>query len=174
MTDLRAVAVSGSPRAPSKSRTIAELVLRELERNGCATSVIDCATLPAEALVARAQAAEMDVAIAALGEARIVVAASPTYRALYTGVMKAFFDLLPQAYLSGKVCVPVLTAAAPQHFLAIEHGFRPLFASLEGTAADGIYATDDQFVDGSPSAALLARIERVAASALALARALAG
>lgn len=173
MTDLRAIAISGSPRAPSKSRTVAELVLRELGRNGCATSMIDCATLPAEALVARAQAAEMDAAIAALGEARIVVAASPTYRALYTGVMKAFFDLLPQAYLSGKVCVPVLTAAAPQHFLAIEHGFRPLFASLEGTGADGIYATDDQFADGKPSDALLARIERVAAAALALARAMA-
>ena len=136
--------------------------------------MIDCATLPAEALVARAQAPEMDAAIAAPGAARIVIAASPTYRVVYTGVMKAFFDLLPPAYLSGKACVPVLTAAAPQHFLAIEHGFRPLFASLDGTAAEGIYATDDQFADGVPSDALLGRIERVAASALALARALAG
>jgi FMN reductase len=168
---LRAVAVSGSPRAPSKSKTLAELMLAALARGGCETRIVDVAELPADALVARASAPEMDAAIAAVGEARIVVAASPTYRALYTGVMKAFFDLMPPGHLAGKVCVPIHTAAAPQHFLTIEYGMRPLFASLDGAPVAGVYATDDQFAEGEPAAKLLARIEAVAASALALARA---
>src|SRR5437763_2129632 len=114
-------------------------------------------------------AAEIDDALAAVGAAQIVVAASPTYRALYTGALKAFFDLMPQAHLSGKVCVPLLTAASPVHFLAIDHGFAPLFASLEGVTAPGVYATDDQFVEGAPSPAVIARVERVAMVAASIA-----
>lgn len=149
---------------------MAELILTALGRGGCATRLVDLATLPADALLARGAAPQLDEAIAAVGGARIVIAASPTYRALYTGVLKAFFDLMPPAHLAGKVCVPVLTAASPAHFLAIEHGFRPLFASLDGISSAGVYATDDQFAEGRPSQALVARAESVAGLALALAR----
>ncbi len=174
LAELRAVAISGSPRAPSKSKTLAELVLAALARSGCTTQMIDVAELPAEALVARASAPEVDAAIEAVGAARIVVAASPTYRASYTGVMKAFFDLMPPAHLAGKICVPVQTGASPAHFLTIEYGMRPLFASLEGAAIAGVYATDEQFVDGQPSEKLLARISDVARAAATLARAVGG
>ncbi len=174
MAALRAVAISGSPRSPSKSKALAELLLAHLERDGCETSLVDVAALPAEALLARTSAPELDAAIASVAAAQIIIAASPTYRALYTGALKCFFDLMPVAHLAAKVCVPVLTAASPAHFLAIAHGFAPLFASLEGTTAPGVYATDDQFVDGVPAERLAARVEHVAAAALALARALGG
>jgi FMN reductase len=166
---IRAVAISGSPRSPSKSKTLAELVLQTLRRAGCDTEMVDVAMLPADALVARAQSVELDKAIATVGTAQIVIAATPTYRALYTGVLKAFFDLMPPGHLVSKICVPVQTAASPAHFLAVEYGFRPLFASLDGLPSAGIYATDDQFVDGQPNEALVARINVVAGQALALA-----
>jgi FMN reductase len=174
MAQLRAVAISGSPRAPSKSKALAELMLRSLANAGCATELIDVADLPAEALVARAPAPEIDAAIATLAASQIVIAATPTYRALYTGVLKSFFDLMPHGHFANKICVPVQTGAAPAHFLAIEYGLRPLFASLDGTAISGVYATDDQFTDGAPSAPLLARIESVAKTAVTLARGYAG
>lgn len=170
MAQLRVVAISGSPRAPSKSKTLAELVLRAFVAEGFETQLIDVASLPADALLARAPAAEFDAAVTAVGAAQIVVAASPTYRALYTGALKAFFDLMPQAHLAAKVCVPVLTAASPVHFLAIDHGFAPLFASLEGITAPGVYATDDQFTDGAPSPAVIARIEHVTRVATTMSR----
>jgi FMN reductase len=162
-----AVAISGSPRAPSKSKTLAELLLAALGRSGCETSVIDVSTLPAAALLARESAPEIDDAIAVVGRAQIIVAATPTYRALYTGALKCFFDLMPPAHLAGKVCVPVQTAASPAHFLAIEYGLKPLFTSLEGLPIDGVYATDDQFTDGAPGEKLLARIDHVASMAIA-------
>jgi FMN reductase len=165
---MKAVAISGSPRAPSKSRTLAELMLNALERDGCDVNMIDVADLPPEALLARTSSGEIDASIAAVGEARIVIAATPTYRALYTGALKCLFDLMPPAHLQGKVCVPVQTGAAPQHFLAIEYGFRPLFASLDGVPISGVYATDDQFVDGKPSEKLAQRINDVALAAIAL------
>jgi FMN reductase len=164
---LSAIAISGSPRAPSKSKTLAELVLNALASKGCKTSVIDVSTLPAAALLARESAADIDAAIADVGRANIIVAATPTYRALYTGALKCFFDLMPPAHLAGKVCVPVQTAASPAHFLTIEYGLKPLFASLEGLPVDGVYATDDQFVDGMPNEKLVARISHVAAVAIA-------
>jgi FMN reductase len=168
---LRAVAVSGSPRAPSKSKTLAELMLAAIARSGCETRMVDVAELPSEALVARASALEVDAAIAAVGQAQIIVAASPTYRALYTGVMKSFFDLMPHGHLAGKICVPIQTAGSPQHFLTIEYGMRPLFVSLDGLPIAGVYATDEQFVEGQPIDKLVARVEVVAETAVALARA---
>jgi FMN reductase len=170
MAQLRAVAISGSPRAPSKSKTLAEFLLRSLAADSIEAHLIDVASLPGEALLARTAAAEIDDALVAIGAAQIVIAASPTYRALYTGALKAFFDLMPQAHLRGKVCVPLLTAASPVHFLAIDHGFAPLFASLDGIAAPGVYATDDQFVEGVPSSAVVGRIEQVARVAASMAR----
>ena len=166
---MNAVAVSGSPRTPSKSKTLAELTLDAFARAGCATRLIDLATLDADALLARSTSADVDEAIAAVGEARIVVAATPTYRALYTGLLKMFFDLMPQDYLAGKLCVPVQTAGVPQHFLAIEYGLRPLFMSLGGVPLAGVFATDDQFADGAPNDAVRARIEEVASATMRLA-----
>lgn len=148
---------------------LAEHLLAALAAEGCETSIIDVADLPAAALLAREPAPEIDAAVGTCGAAQIIVAATPTYRALYTGAMKCLFDLMPPAHLRGKVCVPVQTAASPAHFLAIEYGLKPLFTSLEGRPIDGVYATDDKFIDGRPDEALAARIELVARNALALA-----
>mgnify|MGYP001567982441 CR=1 FL=1 len=169
---LRAVAISGSPRAPSKSKTLAERLLDALAKLGCETRLIDVATLPAGALVVREQSAEIDDAIAAVSQAQIVAASSPTYRALYTGVMKCFFDLMPPAHLAGKVCLGLQTGIAPQHALSPEYGMRALFASLEGVPALVLYATDAEFSDGEPSDALSERVARIAEQAVQLVRGL--
>jgi FMN reductase len=166
MPELRAVAISGSPGAPSKSRALAEAMLAALARHGCATGLIDLATMDAEALVARREDAAVSDAIAAVGEARIVVAATPTYRALYTGLLKCFFDLMPQGHLSGKVCLPLQTGAGPHHALSPEYGLRPLFMSLDGLPLAGVYAIDAEFTDGAPSADLLSKVESIAEMAV--------
>lgn len=135
-----------------------------LEERGYGTKLVDLAMLPAEALLARVQAPELDEAVAAVGDADIVVAGSPTYRALYTGLLKCFFDLMPQGHLAGKDCIGLLTGIAPQHALAAEYGFRPLFASLDGVPAAVLYAIDDEFVEGQPGDALAERVATIASS----------
>lgn len=168
---IRAVAISGSPRAPSKSKTLAGIMLDDLRRLGAETGMVDVATLPADALVARTQSPELDAAIADVGAAQIVIASTPTYRSLYTGVLKALFDLMPPGHLAGTICVPLQTGAAPAHFLAIEYGLRPLFISLDGIPISGVYVTDEQFSDGHPGETVLRRMEHVAAQAMTLAQA---
>ncbi len=115
----------------------------------------------------------MREALALVGRARVVVVATPVYRATYTGLLKTLFDLMPEGLLSGKVCVPIATAAAPGHLLAVDHGLRPLIASLRGlSTAAAIYATPDDFVDAEPSEELRARIARAAEEAMRLGGAL--
>jgi len=146
-----AIAISGSPRSPSRSRALAELALNLVAGRGYETSLIDLASLPAEALLARAASPEIDAALAAVAEARVVIAATPTYRALYTGLLKCFFDLMPQGHLAGKLCIGLQTGIAREHALSPEYGLRPLFASLDGVAIAVQYARDDEFASGVPS-----------------------
>jgi NAD(P)H-dependent FMN reductase len=134
-------------------------MLKALAARGCETRLIDLAALPADALLGRAESSEVGDAIEEVGEARIVIAATPTYRALYTGLLKAFFDLMPQANLLGKLCIGLQTGIAAEHALSPEYGLRPLFASLEGVPVGMLYARDDEFIEGEPSAELVERVE---------------
>jgi hypothetical protein len=65
------------------------------------------------------------------------------------------------------VCIGLQTGIAPRHALSAEYGFRPLFASLEGVPQSVIYATDDEFEDGQPNAALREKIGNIADAAIA-------
>jgi FMN reductase len=171
---VRAIAISGSPGAHSKSRALAEQMLRGFKQHDIETALIDVSRLPAEALLGRGQAVEIERAVEAVGAAHIVVAATPTYRALYAGALKCLFDLMPQGHLRGKVCIPLQTGAVAEHWLSPQYGLQALFASLEGVAIAGIYATDDEFSDGQPGGALDKRIGDVAMAAYTLARAIHG
>jgi FMN reductase len=170
MPDLFAVAISGSPRAPSKSKALAERALAELEANGYATRLVDVADLPADALLVRREAQEITEAIDVVGRAQIVIASSPTYRALYTGVLKCFFDLMPQGHLAGKVCLGLQTGIAPEHSLSPEYGMRPLFASLGGIPLGSLYAIDGEFEEGQPRDELVERLRALTSAAVAAAQ----
>jgi FMN reductase len=167
---LRAAAVSGSPSARSKSRRLLEAACESLARQGVQADVIDLSALPADALLGRVKAPELDAALATVTGARIVIAATPVYRASYSGLLKVFFDLLAPDSLASAVAVPIATGGAPGHQLVLDHALRPLFASLGATVVpSGIYGIDAQFASGSPDAVLLDRIDRAVAEALALA-----
>jgi FMN reductase len=167
---LLTVGISGSPHQPSKSKALLETMLSALSQRGWATELIDLSQLPADALLARSTHPDIDAALASVSEAKIIVAATPTYRALYTGLLKCFFDLMPPGHLAGKLCVAVQTAAIAEHALAIDYGLRPLFMSLDGVPLPGLFATDAEFIDGRPCAALLDRAEKLAGQAVAFAR----
>ena len=168
-TTLNAVGISGSPSARSKSRTLLERTLAALADRGVTTTLIDLASLPADALLGRRIAPELDDALARVREANIVVASTPVYRATYSGLLKVFFDQLPVDGLVDKSAIAIATGGSPAHLLVIDHGLRPLFASVGAvTTPTGVYGTDSAFEDGVPHESLLTRIERAAAEAVTL------
>jgi FMN reductase len=145
---LRAVAISGSPSLNSRSRILILRALALLEAAGVETSSIDLSDLPADALLARRRDPAVDSAIGEVAASNVIILGTPIYRATYAGQLKAFFDLFPQEALLGRVVGFVATGAGPGHLLMIDHGLRPLVASLHGlSAAQAVYVVDSQFPD---------------------------
>ena len=83
-----------------------------------------------------------------MAKSDVVVVASPTYKATYTGLLKAFLDRYPNDGLARTVCIPVMTGAAPVHALAPEVHLRPLLVELgASTPTRGLFVTEQQFDD---------------------------
>jgi FMN reductase len=168
-TTFNAVGVSGSPAARSKSRMLLERALAALAERGVSTAVIDLASLPADALLGRRRSPDVDAALASVARASIVVVSTPVYRATYSGLLKVFFDLLPLDGLVDKAAIAIATGGSPAHQLVIDHGLRPLFASVGAvTTPTGVYGTDTSFADGVPHPSLIARIDVAVAEAITL------
>ena len=80
--------------------------------------------------------------------ADVVVLACPTYKATYTGLLKAFLDNYGNDGLAGCRAVPVMVGAAPQHALAPEVHLRPLLVELGASVPSrGLYVLESQMDD---------------------------
>ncbi|XVV16487.1 NAD(P)H-dependent oxidoreductase [Actinoplanes sp. CA-131856] len=73
---------------------------------------------------------EIDELTARVAGSDLLIVASPTYKATYTGLLKAFLDRYGTNGLAGVTAVPVMTGAAPDHALAVEAYLRPLLVEL--------------------------------------------
>jgi FMN reductase len=86
--------------------------------------------------------------LAAVASSDLLIVASPTYKATYTGLLKVFLDRYGNDGLAGTVAVAVMTGAAPVHALAPEVHLRPLLVELGASIpARGLYVTEPQFDD---------------------------
>jgi FMN reductase len=75
-----------------------------------------------------------------VASADLAVFASPTYKASYTGLLKAFLDRYPNGGLTGLTAVPVMTGSDPIHGMAPEVALRPLLVELGASAPTrGLY-----------------------------------
>ena len=165
------MALLGSPLPGSSSGRIADLILSGLRDLGWETAGIDLSALPSEALLGRQRNDLVDSAITMVTEASIVITATPTYRATYTGLLKVFFDLLPPDSLVGCFGIPVQTGGSPHHSLAIEYGLRPLLGSLGAlVSSKGIYAWGEHWSDGKPCPELQAWIDDAVQEAVSATR----
>ncbi len=90
-------------------------------------AIVSLHALDAEALLGRRLHPSVADAIDLIGRAEALVLATPVYRGTYSGVAKAFFDLLPPGILDGVPCL----------VLAVGDGEEPpaLTGDLEGLVA---------------------------------------
>ena len=87
-------------------------------------------------------------AVARVRGADVLVVASPTYKASYTGVLKAFLDQIPGGGLSGVVAFPMMLGGAWQHSLAPEVFLKPVLVELGAVCpARGLYLLDTDYED---------------------------
>jgi FMN reductase len=127
---MRIAVVVGNPKPDSRTLRIAESLAQRIAETvgGAELFTVDLATVagrlfdwPSDEL------AELNASVAA---ADLVVVASPTYKASYTGLLKAFLDRYPNAGLAGTVAVPVMTGASELHAVAADVHLRPLLVEL--------------------------------------------
>jgi FMN reductase len=129
---LRAVTLNGSPSEPSRSGAVLHFLTQALVRAGISVSRVAVRELPPDALLfgGASGQATLQPALAEVAHAHGVVIATPVYKAAYSGVLKAFLDLLPEQALAGKVVLPVVVAGTPTHALALEYALKPVLAAL--------------------------------------------
>lgn len=138
--------IAGSPSHTSRSATLLESVGKRLAKHQVEVTQLQIRELDAQALV-HADFAHPSIvrAVKKVADAKVVVIATPVYKAAYSGVLKVFLDLLPQTGLKGKTVLPLATGGSPHHMLALDYALRPVLQALAAKQIlPGIYATDAQ------------------------------
>lgn len=136
--------VVGNPKPASRTLTAASYVARELS-GADPDLVVDLGTIGA-ALLDWSDPAVGEL-VRQVGAADLVVVASPTYKATYTGLLKLFLDRFSTTGISG-VAVPLMLGGGPAHALAPELTLRPVLSEIGATVpVRGLYVLDAQHDD---------------------------
>lgn len=163
----RTAVVVGNPKPASRTLAAARHVVTELTGAGPDLEV-DLAALGTRLL--DWQDRGIPDLVREVGEADLVVVASPTYKATYTGLLKLFLDRFAGGTGLRGIAVPLMLGGSPAHSLAPEHTLRPLLVELGGTAVTpSLYVVDARHDDPTAYDAWLA-VARPRVAALLAAR----
>ncbi|GAB1538621.1 NADPH-dependent FMN reductase [Scytonema sp. NUACC21] len=140
------LAISGSPSHPSRTYSLLEYATTILQQEGFESDIISVRDIPSEVLAyGRYDSPDLEQPKALLERADGVIVATPVYKAAYTGVLKAFLDLLPQRALAGKVVLPLAVGGTIAHLLSIDYALKPVLSELKAQyILGGVYAVDKQ------------------------------
>jgi FMN reductase len=120
--------VCGNPKPASRTLTAAVDVATRIADGTPPTTVIDLVDL-GPALLGWGDPA-VTAAVEAVGASDVVVVASPTYKASFTGLLKLFLDQIAGDSLRGVIGIPLMLGAGPAHALAAEVHLRPVLVEL--------------------------------------------
>jgi FMN reductase len=166
---MRIAVVTGNPKPASRTHGVA-LAVADTLRAALVPSARSAPKVPSSAapgapaplvvdLAEHAPAlfdssdAELTRLTAEVAAADVTIFASPTYKAAYTGMLKAFLDRYGGDGLAGTVAVPVMTGGWPGHLLAVEVHLRPVLVELGAIVpARGLFVTEPDI--SAPDAAI--------------------
>lgn len=136
---LPVVELIGNPRAESRTRRLADAVTAAVldTLRGRGTSAHETHVLELDQLVgvtfgpepARGSRAVTDP-FELVRAAGLLVVATPTYKATYSGLLKVFLDQLAQGDLTGAVAIPVAVAGIPEHRESVQEALCALLVEL--------------------------------------------
>lgn len=142
---MHVIALIGNPNPGGRTTTVAQAVAGAITAGaeGSTVETVELAEIAAhlfewgnddvKALTERVAGAD------------VIVAACPTYKATFTGLLKAFLDNYGNDGLAGCKAVPVMVGAAPNHALAPEVHLRPLLVELGASVPSrGLYVLESQ------------------------------
>jgi FMN reductase len=90
--------------------------------------------------------AAVNEAIAAVTHSDLVIVASPTYKATYTGLLKLFLDRIGGGALGGVTAVPLMLGGHWKHALAVEVHLKPVLVELGASCPTaGLFLLDSDY-----------------------------
>lgn len=162
------VVVSAGTSDPSSTRMLADRTAERVAAiaashgHSTTTSVIELRDLSADissALTSTLITPRLRQAIAALGEADGIIAATPVYKAAPSGLFTSFLHVLDNDLLIAKPVVLAATAGTARHALVADDQMRPAFAFLRTmTVPTSLFAAPEDWSD----TALSERVDRAA------------
>ncbi len=140
--------VAASPTTPSRTAAMLDATGQRLEALGIRIEKLTLREQPPEALVLADFKHDAIIRMTEqVARARIIIVATPIYKAAYSGLLKLYLDVLPQSALTEKIVLPIATGASPHHMLAIDYALRPVLQSMGArNILPGIFATDTQIL----------------------------
>ena len=147
---LRVVAVSGGLHRPSKAAALVEHLSNLIAAKvHCETQLVELGQLAPHmaGTVRRSELPDtVELGLAAVEQADVLVVATPVYRGSYTGLFNHFFDFVDQDALIDTPVLLAATGGSERHALMIDHPLRPLFSFFQArTLPLGVHATDKDF-----------------------------
>lgn len=125
---MRTTLLVGNPKPSSRTLEVARLVAGAVLDSDEAAVEIDLAAHAAHVFMWPSP--DMENLIERVRSSDVLIVASPTYKAAYTGLLKAFLDRFPDQGLADVCAVPVMTGGSAGHSLAPDTTLRPLLAAL--------------------------------------------
>jgi len=139
------IIISGSPTEVSRSEQVLKYLGNLLEEKRQSIRHFSVKDVPAQDLFSgNYNSPRVLQIVAAIEEAKGVIIGSPVYKGAYSGVLKAFIDLLPQDILKHKPVLPLMTGGSSSHLLALEYALKPVLATLKAHNLKGIYLLDEE------------------------------
>jgi FMN reductase len=136
--------VVGNPHANSRTRQVAEVLVEKLLVPGSYDlQVIDLADHTSELFDWSSKS--VTTLTERVAQSDLIVVASPTYKASYTGLLKAFLDRYATNGLRGVIAIPVMTGGDLTHALAPDTHLAPLLVELGASVpVRGLYFVASQ------------------------------
>jgi FMN reductase len=142
---MKTAVVVGNPKAKSRTLDAAILVARKLT-GAMPDVVIDLIDLGAALL--EFGNPKVTESVQSIQRVDMVIIASPTYKATYTGLLKLFLDQFPTDGLAGITAFPVMLGAGPAHAMAPDLLLKPVLVELGAICpAAGLYLIDKNYAE---------------------------
>jgi FMN reductase len=135
--------VVGNPKRASRTLEVARAVAGDIFVDGSDIDIVELADYASEVFSWASTA--VDELTARVSASDVLVVASPTYKATYTGLLKAFLDRYQADGLARVVAVAVMTGADKTHALGGDMTLVPLLNGLGATVLGrgSYFVTDD-------------------------------
>jgi FMN reductase len=138
--------VVGNPKARSRTYEAAQLLAQRLTGSEPDLS-IDLTDLGA-ALLDWSDPGVADL-VTAVQASDLIIIASPTYKATYTGLLKLFLDRFPGGSLGGAAAVPLMLGGHWRHALAADLLLKPVLVEIGATCPTaGLFLLDSEYATG--------------------------